>query len=262
MDDPSAERRRSHELAGAIWPAIHVSFEDFCEHLDQLGYGRTLPSQVGPLYLCIACCKGSGRAFHLFESTYFPALRTFLARFDCRPDVIDDLLQQIRYRLFVGPKPRIRGYRGEGAFEGWLRRVASSVAVDFFRAQGARERRRQRFMNEVVCREHVHASTALLPDEQLHRERCAATLNGAVNRALRSLSQEQRQLLHHFYVSELTIDDLSAIYGCHRSVAARRVVSCVKLVQRALRHEVALTVPRGIEREGWSQVLYQRAEIG
>src|SRR4029079_5609469 len=97
------ERRCAFDAARACWPTLSVSFQDFSRHLAGLGYERKWPPELGCLYLCLACAQGCRTACRLLDARYFPALRTFLCKFDSRPDVLDDLLQQIRYRLLVGP---------------------------------------------------------------------------------------------------------------------------------------------------------------
>jgi RNA polymerase sigma-70 factor (ECF subfamily) len=240
---------------------LDVEFAEFCRHLDELGHRQSLPPQLVALYLCTACSLGDSRACLLLDVHHFPALRSFLGRFDPRAEVIDELLQRIRYRLLVGPQPRIRSYRGEACLDGWLRKVATSVAIDAIRAELTTQRHRSQLDVKDATFEQCHGAPPLPPDEQLHRERYTQALQAALSQALRKLSREQRQLLYNYYVSELTIDQLGAMYGCHRSSAARRVGRCVALVQRMLRSEVARAVPGALELEGWGSVLYRRAEL-
>jgi RNA polymerase sigma-70 factor len=255
-----AERRLAFDTARADWPALRLRFEDFCSHLERLGYDHELPPQIGCLYLCAACSQGCASACKQLEAKYFPALRAFVAKFDPRPEVIDDLLQQIRYRLLVGPAPRIRSYRGEGSFDGWLRKVANTIAVDSIRINISRERRAQRLSQDSASIERIHAAPPPPPDEHLHRERSACAIQHALRQAIAALSSAQRQLLHHYYVSGLSIDQLGALYACNRSTAARRIVRCVQLVQRALRKELGqqLGSLAGGEPESWVPVLYRR----
>jgi len=256
----AAEQHLAFDAARAAWPALRVRFEDFCSHLDRLGYERELPPQLGSLYLCVACSQGCATACTQLEAKYFPALRAFVSKFDPRPDVVDDLLQQIRYRLLVGPAPRIRTYRGEGSFDGWLRRVASTIAVDSIRTNIGHERRTHRLGQDTACIDRIHAAPTPPPDEQLHRERYTGIVQRALYRSIHALPSDQRQLLHHYYVSGLSIDQLGSMYTCNRSTAARRIVRSVRTVQRALRAELSqhLGSLAGGELESWMPVLYRR----
>jgi len=172
-------------------------------------------------------------------------------------------LQQIRYRLLVGPAPRIRTYRGEGSLDGWLRKVANTIAVDSIRINRGRERRAYRLSQDTVCIERIHAAAATPPDEHLHRERYASVIQRALRQSIHALPGDQRQLLHHYYVSGSSIDQLGAMYGCDRSTAARRIVRCVRLIQRALRKELSqhLGPCAGSELESWVPLLYPRCGV-
>jgi RNA polymerase sigma-70 factor (ECF subfamily) len=255
---PDAEWRVAFDQARTHWPSLDVSFEDFSKHLARLGYERDLPPQLGSVYLCLACAQGCPSACRLLDARYFPALRAFLSKFDSRADVIDDLLQQIRYRLLVGLTPRIRSYRGQGSFEGWLRKVAATIAVDSIRVHIGRERLLHRLGQDKVCSDQTYATPPLPPDEQLHHERHARMVQRALNQSIQTLPSDRRQLLHHYYVDGLSIDQLGAMYGCNRSTAARRVVHGVQMIQRSLRKELARELGAlGGELEAWVPVLYR-----
>jgi RNA polymerase sigma-70 factor len=254
-----AQRRLAFDRARADWPSSSVRFEDFCSHLERLGYDRELPAQLSCLYLCVACSQGCASACKQLEAKYFPALRAFVSKFDPRPDVVDDLLQQIRYRLLVGPAPRIRTYRGQGSFEGWLRRVANTIAVDSIRINIGRQRRAQRLNQDTACVDRIHAGPGSSPDEQLHSKLYAGVVQRALHQSIHALPSDQRQLLHHYYVSGLNIDQLGSMYACNRSTAARRIVRSVRMIQRALRKELSrqLGPLGGGELESWVPVLYR-----
>jgi RNA polymerase sigma-70 factor len=259
-----AQQRQAFEAARADWPALRVRFEDFCSHLERLGYDHELPPQLSCLYLCVACSLGCAAACNQLEARYFPPLRAFVTKFDPRPDVVDDLLQQIRYRLLVGPAPRIRTYRGEGSFDGWLRKVANTIAVDSIRINTGRQRRAQRLSQDTACVDRIHAAAPPPLDDQLHRERYASIVQRALHQSIHALPSDQRQLLHHYFVSGLNIDQLGAMYGCNRSTAARRIVRSIRMIQRALRKELSQRMGSlgGGELESWVPVLYRREAGG
>lgn len=230
---------RAYQEARAHWPGLNVTFEDFSDHLERLGYGREVPAQLDGLYLCIACSQGCPAACKQLEARYFPALRGFVAKLDPRPDAVDDLLQQIRYRLLVGPEPRIRAYRGQGSLDGWLRRVAHTVALDSIRVRVGRERLLQRLRHDSSCISQLQASPPPPPDEHLQRQRYDRIVRCALQESLRSLPNELRQLLRHYYVGGLSIDQLGTLYAVNRSTAARRILRSVLMIRRSLRKELS-----------------------
>jgi len=242
------QRRFAFDNARACWPTLSVSFEDFSQHLARLGCEREWPPELGCLYLCLACGQGCRTACRLLDARYFPALRAFLTKFDTRADVLDDLLQQIRYRLLVGPEPRIRTYRGQGSLDGWLRKVTHAIAVDSIRVNGGRERLLRRLGQDATCSDQIQAAPLPPLDEQLHQARYAPMLQRALNQSIQSLPRDRRQLLHHYYVAGLGIDQLGAMYGCNRSTAARRIVRSVQMLQRSLRAELGALGEGELER--------------
>lgn len=231
--------QHAYQEARAHWPDLNVTFDDFSDHLERLGYQRELPAQLDGLYLCIACAQGCPTACKLLEARYFPALRGFVAKLDPRPDAVDDLLQQIRWRLLVGPEPRIRAYRGQGSFDGWLRRVAHTVALDSIRVRVGRERLLQRLRHDSACIAQLQASPPPLPDEYIQRQTYDQIVRCALQESLRRLPNDVRQLLRHYYVGGLSIDQLGTLYAVNRSTAARRILRSVLMIRRSLRKELS-----------------------
>jgi RNA polymerase sigma-70 factor len=239
----------AYQQARAHWPDLKVTFEDFSDHLARLGYRRELPAQLDGLYLCIACAQGCPSACKQLEARYFPALRGFVSKIDPRRDAVDELLQQIRYRLLVGPEPRIRDYRGQGSLDGWLRRVARTVALDSIRVRVGRERLLQRLRHDCACSAQLQASPPPLPDEQLQGQSYDQIVRCALQESLRSLPNDLRQLLRHYYVGGLSIDQLGTLYAVNRSTAARRILRSVLMIRRSLRKELARRLGTAAARE-------------
>jgi RNA polymerase sigma-70 factor (ECF subfamily) len=217
---------------------LDVSFKQFCQHLNQLGYIDDLPSHVSSVYLCIACSDGSEAACGLLEARYFPALKVGISKFDARADVVDDILQELRCRLLVGPTARIRGYGGRGVFSGWLRAVARTVAVDFVRVRGAQIRRVKCLSLSNVSAELMHAAPAATPEEQVHCQRNSTSIQRALCKSIQALPERERRLLSLYYVGGLTIDQLGASYGLNRSTIARQINRSVQTVRRGLRDDL------------------------
>jgi hypothetical protein len=43
----------------------------------------------------------------------------------------DELRQTLRVRLLAGPSPKIASYKGSGPLSGWVRVVATRIALEF-----------------------------------------------------------------------------------------------------------------------------------
>jgi RNA polymerase sigma-70 factor, ECF subfamily len=192
-----------------------------------------LPSQVthpDDLYLCAACARGEQNAHELLEQKYFPALRTALRRLLRRPHQLEDVLQDVRSRLLVGPSPKIATYRGDGSLSGWLRRIAVRAALDHLRALRSRvvhARRFSEFQQTCVANDTSRAGA---------ESHCLAydstrVIWQAWSAAVRALEPPQRRLLQQYVVSELSIDVLAVVHSVHRATVARRIARAKKQVR-------------------------------
>jgi RNA polymerase sigma-70 factor (ECF subfamily) len=75
---------------------------------------------------------GDEAAFRLIYQAYRPRLYTFLCRLSGRPDVAEDLLQEVWLRLATRPPEP----RAELSLAPWLFRVARNVFVSYLRNRG------------------------------------------------------------------------------------------------------------------------------
>jgi RNA polymerase sigma-70 factor len=235
-----ADRQRAFEAALEQWPTVVLRFDQFCSHLTRLGHVDEIPTHTPAIYLCAACGLGDEQACRVLEATYFPALRSCVKRLDPRPEVVDDVLQQVRDRLLVGPTPRIASYRGEGSLDGWLRAIATNAARDHMRAQRAQKEYGSAHGETEWLLDLAEAATArACPEEETFRKRHCSMVDEALCRSVLSLSSEDRMLLYHYFVTGLGIDGLGRLYEVNRSTAARRILRSVQRIQRYLRKELA-----------------------
>jgi RNA polymerase sigma-70 factor (ECF subfamily) len=59
------------------------------------------------------------------------------------------------------------------------------------------------------------------PEEQHFRAKYKVELKAAFEEAMASLTPQQRNVLRHHYVDSLSIDEIGALYGVHRTTAFR-----------------------------------------
>lgn len=243
----SFERRLAYERARQEWKGIELSFECFEAHLLVLGYTSRMPRETSSLYLCLACARGIPAACAALEARHFEALRGVLCRMD--RELIDDILQQIRSRLLVGPEPKIGSYRGDGSLAAWLRSVALNAARDYLRASYL-ARARHRALVAAVEAPGMGLRTRLdAPDELAFRDRQALACKHALSGAIGALPSEQRRLLYNHHVLGLGIDALGKMYGVNRATAARRIQRALQAVQHGLWRELSVRFGRLDRRE-------------
>jgi RNA polymerase sigma-70 factor, ECF subfamily len=235
--NPSVALQTAHALARRTWPGVTLSYERFRAHVTREGSApAVVPAHPADLYLCAACLDGQAAAYQSLESAHFPALRAIVRRLLDDPSAVEEVLQEVRTRLFVGDSPKIASYRGSGCLSGWLRSVAVHAAQDHLRAVSVR----RGWLRKLERTQHANAALATdATDEQAFQTQRASVCEQAWNSAIRSLGSSERQLLHHHFVSGLSIDVLGAIYAVHRATIARRIRRATDRVRRRVREALA-----------------------
>jgi RNA polymerase sigma-70 factor (ECF subfamily) len=232
-------RRRAFDRAVERWPAFDVPFEAFCLHLERLGFTHSLPAHLSDIYLCSGCGLGLRAACRALEEHYMSGLRLSVRRVARQPDLVEDVLQDVRDRLLVGPTPRINTYRGNGPLDSWLRVIAIRVAMDHRRSGSARRRRGLRFKHEQARPQLDPWGSALLIEDGPLKYQAAQLCEHGLRSAIWSLPPDERQLLQQHFVLGLSIDVLGAIWSIDRSTAARRIRRVLRTIRAGLRQQLA-----------------------
>lgn len=60
---------------------------------------------------------------------FFPVVKNTMRSYIKDSDQINDLVQECFLKIF----DKITGFSGEGSFEGWIKRLASNMAIDYYR---------------------------------------------------------------------------------------------------------------------------------
>jgi len=76
-----------------------------------------------------ACLRDDRRAQQQLYQTYRSKLFGVCLRYADSVETAEDLLQEVFVRIFS----RLEQFRGEGSFEGWLRRIAVHAAAEHYR---------------------------------------------------------------------------------------------------------------------------------
>jgi RNA polymerase sigma-70 factor (ECF subfamily) len=216
--EPTPAPYLAYELGKLSWPQLILSYEAFKAYAERIGDAQGhLQTYAADIYLCAACGARDTAAYRALEATFFPSLRTLAFRQLGERPAVEDVLQEVRTRLLAGDSPKLASYQGRGPLAGWLRSVVLHAAKDHRRRSNLRCLRTR----QLAAAEGADAAPAT--DDQLsHRDR-ACLCEKAWQQALRSLSPGDRQLLHHHFVSGLSIDVLGPLYSVHRATIARRI---------------------------------------
>jgi RNA polymerase sigma-70 factor, ECF subfamily len=228
--------REAFVAAKTAWPRIILTYEQFQAYVAQRERApASVPAYPADVYLCTACVNGQDIAYQSLEATYFPSLESAIYHVVGERPAVDDVLQEVRTRLFVGRAPKIASYRGSGSLGGWLRKVAVRASQDYRREKAMQYRRRRRLLDA----ERTTAIRVDAPDDRAFSEERVRLCEQAWTRAICSLGSTDRQLLHHYFVSQLSIDTLGPIYSVHRATIARRIRRILERVRQHVRKTLA-----------------------
>ena len=218
--------------ARAAWPGIEVPADEIAAFVGAR-LGADLIAQgarIVELYLTCACVRGDPAAVAQFQRTYFSEIDDAAGRFRAGDAVAADARQNLACTLFTGPAPAIRGFHGRGDLRGWMRVVATREVLRLVK-RGKRD--------------------VMVGDERWFDAMCPAgdpevgylcrlfksELSGAFQRAVAGLSDAHRALLRR-QLDGITIDELAAELGIHRTSAARRLTAARAAVRESTRREL------------------------
>jgi RNA polymerase sigma-70 factor (ECF subfamily) len=216
------------------WPEVPVptGLEDYLRQRVPPGQavGEWLASaKLDDLYLACACSEGSEAALLAFEREHIAKIPVHLARMRPTADFVDDVMQVIRERVFVGNNgrpPRIGEYSGKGALGAWVRVMAVRAAIDL-------QRGKTELPNDAALAEATTSSGAA--DAEYVKRRYGALLTAALARAITTLTQEQRTLLRLHFAEKNTLDQLAAKLGNHPATVWRKIAAARSAIVEATR---------------------------
>jgi RNA polymerase sigma-70 factor, ECF subfamily len=229
--NPPVTLEEAFVSARRVWPHISLSFRQFQDFVTLPHDGWTVPAYPADVYLCTGCVNGHGDAYRALQAAYFSSLRAVIYRVTGDRPAVDDVLQDVCTRLFVGEAAKLRTYRGSGTLGGWLRRVAVRASQDYQREKWAQRDRLRKLARVAPDDASPEAPSSL----QRHTTLGEQAWCGAIG----LLDAADKQLLHHYFVSGLSIDILGAMYEVHRATIARRIQRVAQLVHRRARKALA-----------------------
>ncbi len=180
---------------------------------------------VEDLYLACALAIGDEAAARLAEEQLIPAAREAVRRIDRTPAFVDDVVQEVRLRVMVGPEPAIAQYRGTGPLASWIRIVARRIAID-----------RKRAVSHATDDDGLDQLPAPEdPELAVIWHTCADAYRAALTAALAALEKRDRTVLRQRYVDGMHIDALGRVHGVDPATAFRWIKRAEQAVLAAIR---------------------------
>ena len=221
-----AQLERLVALSRARWPGVELSTEAFILGLaQQLEDGAALwaSAHAEDRYLVLACLAGTPGAVHTFQTAFQPVARGALGQAGLRGADVDEALQILWTKLFVGAAgepARLAGYAARGPLAAWVRASALRTALRV-REQASRAPPRAGPDAELLMQRQTGD-----PELEFLKRRYQAPFASAFRTALKSMTPRDRALLSSYALQGLNTADLGALYGVDRSSVARWLVRC------------------------------------
>src|SRR6185437_108987 len=222
--------------ARARWPAIALDPAELGAFLGARLDEPALPGAcVEDLHLACACLRGDPAALAAFEALL--AQTPAWVRRPAGAVLVDELKQQLRTSLLVGPDAQLEGYKGRGALHAWLRVSAVRLLWKLEAGEG-----RERPVAEVPPGgepEDAARARRFDPERALAGERAEPAVAEALGAAFASLTSKQRALLRLRHAGGLTDEKIGHMYGVHQSTATRWIAAAHEAVGEAVRRHLA-----------------------
>jgi RNA polymerase sigma-70 factor, ECF subfamily len=203
-----------------------AAFEAWC--------GARPRTHAKDLVLVWACLAGQASAIAHLEAAYLSRVSRALGTLRASESFVDELVGWLRVELFAREGgPLLATWSGRGDLATWLKAIAVHEAL----------KRLKRGRREVP-----HAALERIPVPAVELIALKGAYRAEFSRALReafaALEVAERNLLRQYFLDGLSIDQLGALLGIHRSTAARRVAAAREAlsdgVRRRLMSELSL----------------------
>jgi RNA polymerase sigma-70 factor, ECF subfamily len=250
----------ARDAARAAWPGVELADRAFAEHLARRAEDPAALAalRTSDLYLARACANGDAAAIAAFERAYFGEIDAAARRTRASAAQAAEVAQRLRHVLFVGTAdrgPALADFAGRGDLRGWLRVAATR---DFI-ALAQREQRAVPLDDERLL---DAISPAADPELRYIGELYRAPMTAAVRAALDALPARERRLLRMSLLDGLSIDELGALHGVHRSTAARWLTAARDGILARTRAELGRLVGASPEDvESIVRLLHSRVEV-
>ncbi|HEY3445672.1 MAG TPA: sigma factor-like helix-turn-helix DNA-binding protein [Myxococcales bacterium] len=241
-EDPELEPALTDilENARASWPSVALDDQAFLVDLAaHLPAGERLSQavramHVSDLYLACACKRGDAKALGEFERRVLVEARAALLARRQAASTVEEALQQLRSRLFVGEegKPgKIAEYSGRGPLVAWVRMAAVRVSQNLSRGGAARP--------AEELQSSQLAAPAAPPELGYIKARYRGDFKAAFEAAFGALSPRERTLLRLNLLDGLSTAKLAKVYRADASTVRRWLADARRALLEGTRKQLA-----------------------
>ena len=189
------------------------------------------------LALAQGCAAGAGEALAAFERELMPRALAAAAGILAQSDSIAEVAQALRVHHFVRhteAPARIADYNGSVPLVAWIRVIARRCALNLKQAMPRWAEHGGYGFDELVL--------PGTPEHEVARERFRVHFRAAFAEAVKTLEQRERAVLRLHVADGLTLEDVAAAYGVHRTTVARWVATARATVMGRTRESLSRTL--------------------
>ncbi len=220
---------RAWEAGRTRWPAVALPAEPFLRHLAERLPDAAAQGSLGSLlaemsltelYLACACLQGLPSAIQAFEEHYLSRLPALLRNPKQSDSMVEDVCQLVRMKLLVATPesgPKLAEYTGRGALLSWVRVTAVRTAL---KLRACEKPESDEDPDAVLGELRAHGRH---PEGDLIQQRHQADFRQAMREAFSTLAADERHLLRLYFVDQLSMYELAALFRVHQATISRRL---------------------------------------
>jgi len=162
------------------------------------------------------CIRGETKARKMMYELHAPAMMSVCLRYVCNRETARDLLHDGFVKLFT----KIHTYSGTGSFNGWVRRIFVTTALEYLRRN-----RRLLFGADVGYDDTQETEQDISPFEHLSAEELLARIA--------RLPDKYRTVFNLHAIEEYTHLEISKELGINESTVRSQYCRALKLLQKS-----------------------------
>lgn len=177
---------------------------------------------AGDVLLARGCAQGVPAAIALFEKEMLGLVTAAGRKLSMSQELSDELRQQVRLKLLVaganGAMPKIANYAGTGALRSWVYATGLRTGLNELRRIG-------RAPVPAGDEQLLVAMPDKNDDQQLQymKELYRSAFRDAFKASIGELEDRLANVLRHYYLDEMTLEEIGALYRVHKTTVMRWV---------------------------------------
>lgn len=219
-------------------------------------------TQAGDLLLASACVRGDEVAIARFEHDFLPLTIAAAKKLSMSDEAADELCQQVRMKLLVpgaeGAAPKIGNYAGSGALRSWVYATALRTGLNELRRIG-------RAPVPAGDEQLLVAMPDRSDDQELQymKELYRTAFKKAFRGAIAELEVRLANVLRHYYLDDMTLEQIGKLYRVHKTTVMRWVNRAHAELENATKqHMVSQLELRPSEVESVLRLIQSGIQVG